>query len=154
MKTNAVRLLETTGASFELRSYSAADGRIDAASVAEKLGVEAERLFKTLVARGGSGEILIFCIPGTTELDLKKAAAAAAEKSVEMVRSVELKALTGYERGGCSPIGMKRAFPLWIEESALAFERVLVSAGAIGLQIELSPRDLVEITGGTVGDLV
>lgn len=154
MKTNAVRLLEASGTSFALHSYAATDGRIDAASVAEKLDIETDRLFKTLVTRGSSGEILVFCIPGTTELDLRKAAAAAAEKSVEMVHAAELKPLTGYERGGCSPIGMKRSFPLWIEESALAFDRVLVSAGAIGLQIELSPDDLVQLTGGQVGDLV
>lgn len=154
VKTNAVRMLESAGGHFQLHSYGAPDGRIDARSVAEKLEIPAERLFKTLVARTSAGEVVIYCIPGSTELDLKKAAGVAGAKRVAMVRPSELVSLTGYERGGCSPIGMKHSYPLWLEESAQAFDRILISAGAIGLQIELAPDLLCSLTGARLADLV
>ncbi|HUX20536.1 MAG TPA: Cys-tRNA(Pro) deacylase [Spirochaetia bacterium] len=153
-KTNAVRLLESLSVEFDLHAYDASDGRIDAAAVAEKVGVAPERLFKTLVARTASDEIVVFCVPGSTELDLKKAARAAGAKSVQLVRASELKGLTGYERGGCSPFGMKRPYPIRLEESALRFDRILVSGGAIGLQIEISPADLCRLTKAEMVELV
>jgi len=154
MKTNAVRLVEASGVEHELHTYSDTDGQIDAVSVAAKLGLSPERLFKTLVTRAHSREVSVFCIPGTTELDLKKAAAATGAKSIELVRVSELEELTGYVRGGCSPIGMKRRYPVWIEESATAFDRILVSGGAIGIQIEIAPTDLQLLVGAEVADLV
>lgn len=154
MKTNAVRLLEAQAVEFGLHSYEASDGRIDALAVAGKIGVAPERLFKTLVTRAASGELFVFCVPGTTELDLKKAARAAKAKSIALVRAVELKELTGYERGGCSPLGMKQALPMKLEESAMMFDRILVSGGAIGLQIEIDPAQLLRMTGAHLADLV
>lgn len=154
MKTNAVRLLESREIDFRIHTYDHSDGFIDARSVAGKLGIPPERLFKTLVARKDGGDIVVFCIPGSTELDLKKAANATGAKNVELVQVAELKVLTGYERGGCSPIGLKRAFPVWLEESAEAFERILISGGQIGLQIELAPDDLRRAIKATIADLV
>ena len=154
MKTNAVRLLEAQSVEFTLHSYEASDGRIDALAVAEKIGIAPDRLFKTLVTRAASGELFAFCVPGPTELDLKKAARAANTKSINLVRAAELKALTGYERGGCSPFGMKQALPVMLEESAMIFDRILVSGGAIGLQIEIAPAELLHLAGARLADLV
>lgn len=154
LKPNAVRQLEAARTDFRLHSYAVEDGQIDARAVAEKLSVPPERLFKTLVTRTAEGAIAVFCIPGTTELDLKKAARAAGAKSLSLVRVAELKELTGYERGGCSPIGMKHDYPLWVEESIMMFDRVLVSAGRKGLQIELSPEELIDRTAAVTADLV
>lgn len=130
------------------------DGRIDASAVAGKVGVSAERLFKTLVARTDSGEIVVYCIPGITKLELKKAARAVGAKSIELVHSVELRELTGCERGGCSPIGMNRSYSVRIEESALFFDRILLSGEKIGLQIEIPPLEVLRVTGGQLADLV
>lgn len=154
MKTNAVRILESSGVDFGLHTYQSSDGRIDALSVSEKLGVAPERLFKTLVARTHDGEVVVYCVPGSTELDLKKAASAAGAKSVAMVRAAQLKELTGYVRGGCSPVGMKRSYPTWLEETASAFETIFVSGGLIGLQIEIAPGALCRVAGARFADLV
>lgn len=153
-KTNAVRLLESLSVDFQLLTYDAADGRIDAGAVAEKVGIAPERLFKTLVARTASDEIVVYCVPGTTELDLKKAARAAGAKSVQLVHVSDLKGLTGYERGGCSPFGMKRPYPIHLEESALLFERILVSGGMIGLQVEIAPSEICRVAKAKLADLV
>lgn len=139
---------------FILHSYGASDGRIDALAVAEKIGVAPDRLFKTLVTRAASGELFVFCVPGTTELDLKKAARAVNAKSIGLVRAAELKELTGYERGGCSPLGMKQALPIRLEESAMMFDRILVSGGMIGLQIEIAPSQLLLMADAQLADLV
>ena len=126
---------------------------LDARTAARALGLEEERVFKTLVARDERSQIWVFCIPGPCELDLKKAAAAAESKRVVMAHLAELKALTGYQRGACSPIGMKKAFPTLIDESAVLFERICVSAGQRGLQLLLAPRDLAELIGARFADL-
>ncbi|MGI6449288.1 MAG: Cys-tRNA(Pro) deacylase [Desulfitobacteriia bacterium] len=153
-KTNAVRILETQGIMHELYEYSVADGRLDAVSVAQKAGFEPDRVFKTLVTVGKKNGINIFVIPGNCELDLKKAAEAAGDKNIEMVKSKELLPLTGYIHGGCSPLGMKKAYPTFLEEIASQYDFIVVSAGKIGLQVKLKPLDLLNLTGAQFADLV
>lgn len=152
-KTNAVRLLEAAGVSHAVLFYDPSDGRIDAAAVAEKLGEHPEALFKTLVARADRN-IHVFCIPGNAELDLKKAARAAGEKKLELVAVKELLPLTGYVRGGCSPLGMKKKYPLVIEEEALMRDSIIISGGALGVQVRLGPEDLIKLTEAATADLV
>ena len=152
-KTNAVRLLETREIRFRLAEYQVEEDGLDAVSVAGKIGAEPERVFKTLVARGDGGQVLVFCVPGSGELDLKKAARVAGVKKVEMVRASELLPLTGYVRGGCSPIGMRKPYPTWIDETAGLFETVFVSAGVRGLQIELAPADLASLCEAPLADV-
>lgn len=137
-----------------VRTYAADEEHLDAVSAAAGLGVEPERVFKTLVTRDSAGEIRVFCVPGPWELDLKKAALAARAKKIEMVRVAELFDLTGYVRGACSPVGMKKSFPTWIDESALLFKRILVSAGQRGLQIEIAPVELAGLTGARFAEVV
>ncbi len=136
-----------------MRSFAVDPEHLDARTAARALGLEEERVFKTLVARDERSRIWVFCIPGPCELDLKKAAAAAESKRVVMVRLAELTALTGYQRGGCSPVGMKKEFPTLIDESAVLFERICVSAGQRGVQVLLAPRDLAELIGARFADL-
>ena len=129
------------------------EGALDAVSVARLLEIDPERVFKTLVARDDGGRHLAFCIPGAAELDLKKAAVAAGSKRVAMVPRKDLLPLTGYVHGGCSPVGMKRALPTFIDETVVLHDRILVSAGVRGLQIEIAPADLQRATDATVADL-
>ena len=121
--------------------------------MAAVLGQEPERVFKTLVTEGKSGQHYVFVIPVLQELDLKKAASAAGEKSIAMVKSKELLPLTGYIHGGCSPIGMKKPFPTFVEESAILYEAILFSAGKIGYQVEVAPDDLETMVGFRYADL-
>ena len=153
-KTNAVRLLESRGLVFSTVSYDWDEDHLDAATVAAKIQADPDRVFKTLVARSDQGEILVFCVPGTTELDLKKAARVTGCKRVEMVRAKELPALTGYQRGGCSPVGMKRSYRTTLDETALLFERIYVSAGLRGMQIEVAPDDLIVVSEASVADVI
>lgn len=146
-KTNAQRILEKEKIPYTAHSYSTDDGRIDGVAVAHKVGIPAERVFKTLVTRGASKGIYVFAIPVEAELDLKAAARSVKEKSIEMVQVKELLSLTGYIRGGCSPIGMKKRYPTVIHASALNQPAIVLSAGRIGEQIELSPDDLQKATG-------
>ncbi len=152
-KSNVVRILEREGIAHGTRTYESSDGAIDAVSVARKVNVDPDRLFKTLVARTETSQVFVFCIPGRSELSLKKAAAVTAGKSVTMVSVKELQPLTGYVRGGCSPIGMKKPFPVLIDETAFLFDRIVISGGRIGLQIEIAPEDLARITGARQADL-
>jgi Cys-tRNA(Pro)/Cys-tRNA(Cys) deacylase len=152
-KTNAVRLLEAAGVSHDVLFYDPSDGRIDAAGVAEKLGESPDVLFKTLVARADRN-IHVFCIPGNAELNLKKAAQAAGEKKIELVAVKELLPLTGYVRGGCSPLGMKKKYPLFIDEEVLLRDYIIISGGALGVQVRLGPEDLVGLTEAVTADLV
>jgi Cys-tRNA(Pro)/Cys-tRNA(Cys) deacylase len=153
IKTNAVRLLEAAGIPHSVLVYDPSDGRIDAASVAEKLGESPGALFKTLVARA-ERNIYVFCIPGNAELDLKKAARAAGQKKIELIAVKELLPLTGYVRGGCSPLGMKKAYPLFVDADAGDREYIVISGGALGIQIRLGPGDLLTITGAATADLI
>ena len=152
-KTNAIRLLETAGIKFTAREYDVSDGEISGVAVAAKIGQEPERVWKTLVTEGRNTGLNVFVIPSNTELDLKKAAAAAGDKSIEMIKSRELEPKTGYVHGGCSPIGMKKQLPTYIDETAGLFETINVSGGRIGLQIELSPADLVQMASALLRDL-
>ena len=153
-KTNAIRRLESAGVSHIIHEYDSSDGRVDGISVAEKIGKVPEQVFKTLVTVGKATGINVFVVPVEFELDLKKAAAAAGDKYVEMIKARDLEPQTGYVHGGCSPIGMKKSFPTFIEETASLHKTIIVSAGRIGLQVELSPDDLVKVTGAVFVDLV
>jgi len=152
-KTNALRILEAANVVYTAREYNVTDGEISGVAVAAKIGQEPERVFKTLVTEGKTKGLNIFVIPSNVELDLKKAAQAAGDKYVEMIKSRELEPKTGYIHGGCSPIGMKKQFPTFIDETALLFDTINVSGGRIGLQVELSPDDLAKLTAAAFCDL-
>ncbi|MGA2615563.1 MAG: Cys-tRNA(Pro) deacylase [Spirochaetia bacterium] len=152
--TNAMRILRSLGVPFDVASYPVGEEHVDAVSAARELGVPPEIVFKTLVARSEKAEPLVFCIPGPSELDLKKAARAAACRKVELVPLKDLTALTGYVRGGCSPVGMKKKYPTWIDEIAIAYDRIYVNAGARGLQIIVSPAELCRAAQAGLADLV
>ena len=143
-KTNAIRTLEQKKIPFKFHDYSST-GAISGVEVAAALGEPVEKVLKTLVTVGKSNAHYVFVIPVAQELDLKKAAKAANEKNIEMVKSKELLPLTGYVHGGCSPVGMKKLFPTFIDQSAIDKETIIVSGGKIGFQIELSPADLKKI---------
>lgn len=146
-KTNAQRMLEKEKIPYLAHTYETGDGHIDGVSVAHKMGIDPAVVFKTLVTRGASKGIYVFVVPVALELNLKAAARAVGEKSVEMVAVKEITPLTGYVRGGCSPVGMKKHYPTVVDESARPLERMIVSAGRIGGQIELAPGDLQKATG-------
>lgn len=152
-KTNAARLLDREKVAYELIPYLFDEKDLAASHVAEQLGEPLEQVFKTLVLRGDRGGILVCVVPGDGEVDLKAAARASGNKSVEMIPMKELLPTTGYVRGGCSPLGMKKAFPTFIHSSCLRFETVYVSAGIRGLQIRIAPADLIRLTRATVADL-
>ena len=141
-KTNAMRMLDRAKIAYRVHVYGHADGKIDGVSVAEKLGQDAGAVYKTLVTRGASGGNFVFVIPVAKELDLKKAAKAVGEKSVAMIPVAEINRTTGYIRGGCSPLGMKKRLRTVLDSSARAQAAIVVSAGKIGYQVELSPQDL------------
>jgi Cys-tRNA(Pro)/Cys-tRNA(Cys) deacylase len=153
MKTNAVRILEAqkiVQATFE---YESNEEELDAISVSKKINVEPESVFKTLVTRNENNEIHVFVIPGNFDLNLKKAAIASGSKSIEMIKVKELQPLTGYIRGGCSPVGMKKLFPTYIDETAQLHEQIYVSAGIRGMQLNLNPKDLAEVVKAEFADL-
>ena len=153
-KTNVMRLLEQRGIPYTPHTYEHEEGvAVDGASVARQLGQDPECVFKTLVARGATKGIYVFCIPVEENLDLKKAARTVGEKSVEMVHVKELLALTGYVRGGCSPLGMKKQYPTVFHETVQILDTVMVSAGKIGYQVELAPAGLLELAGAEWADL-
>lgn len=153
-KTNVMRLLEKSKISYTAHEYPHGDEAVDGLTVARICGQKPEQVFKTLVARGASKTIYVFVIPVAYELDLKKAAKAAGEKSVAMIHVSEINALTGYIRGGCSPIGMRKQYKTFYNETALEQESIMVSAGKIGYQVELSPVELIKMTRGITADLV
>lgn len=153
-KTNAVRILESRKLIFELIDYEVSEDELDAVSVAKKMGMDPDTVFKTLVSRNELNKIFVFVIPGSCELNLKKAAKLSASKSIEMIKVKELFDLTGYIRGGCSPIGMKKDYPVFIDETALIFDKISISAGIRGTQIVISPVDLISTVDATTGDLI
>lgn len=152
-KTNALRIIEALGIPHETASYEPGEQHLDAVAVARRIGVEPEIVFKTLVARSEKAEVVVFCIPAPLELDLKKAARAAGAKKVELVGLKELLPLTGYVRGGCSPVGMKKSYPTWLDETATLHERIYVNAGSRGLQVILAPEDLRRACDARFADL-
>lgn len=152
-KTNAMRILDAAGVDHQIRVFEA-DGTMTGVEIAQMLGEEPEHVFKTLVTIGKSKEHYVFMVPVAEELDLKKAAKAAGEKSIEMVKSRELFGLTGYVHGGCSPLGMKKFFTTFIDETCILFDTILFSGGRIGTQIEMSFDDLANVIDITPVDLV
>ncbi len=152
-KTNVMRILDGKKISYESHSYEP-DAGLSGEQIADILGEDPEKVFKTLVTQGKSGTYYVFVVPVGAELDLKKAAKASGEKAVSMIKQKELLPLTGYVHGGCSPIGMKKQFPTMIHETAAGFDKIFVSAGKVGFQIELSPKDLIRVAGCTVADIV
>lgn len=143
-KTNAVRIMENLKIPFALLEYSVEGGETSAADAAAKTGVPEERTFKTLVARGDKTGVLMACVPGGRELDLKALAAASGNKKVEMVHISEITPLTGYVKGGCSPVGAKKKYPVYIDKSALSFDIITVNAGEQGLLFKITPEDLIK----------
>ncbi|MCR4642943.1 MAG: Cys-tRNA(Pro) deacylase [Lachnospiraceae bacterium] len=152
-KTNVMRLLEQKKIAYEAHSYEP-DPTLTGEQIAKILNEDADRVFKTLVTRGKSGQYYVFVVPVKAELDLKKAAKAAGEKAIIMIKQKELLPLTGYVHGGCSPIGMKKPFPTFIHETAGKQEKMFVSAGKVGFQIELAPQDLLNAVGCGYADIV
>ena len=149
-KTNAARLLDAAGISYELVPYSYTEDDLSAEHVAAELSEPIEQVFKTLVLRGDRNGEFVCVIPGDFEVDLKVAARISGNKSCEMLHLRDLLPTTGYIRGGCSPIGMKKAFPTFIFESALLYDYIYVSAGQRGLQLKIDPRDLIEFIGAGI----
>ena len=149
-KTNAMRKLDTLHISYTEHQYDASDGHIDGVAVAMKCGLDPDQVFKTLVTQGNDRNFYVFVIPVREELDLKKCAKAAQVKSVEMIHVKDLLKTTGYIRGGCSPVGMKKEFSTFFDETMVLFDTVYVSGGRIGTQIEISPDDLIRVTNGTL----
>lgn len=152
-KTNAARLLENMGVDFELWNYEVDPSDVSAPAVAEKIGLPAEQVFKTLVAQGDRTGVLMACVPGDADLDLKALAAAAGDKKVEMVHLKDVQKLTGYIRGGVSPLGTKKPYPVYLDESAMTYDRICVSAGARGLQLFIAPGDLQQAAGAKLAAL-
>ena len=150
-KTNAMRLLEKGKIPYTVHTYEAAQA-VDGVTVAGKIGRPPEQVFKTLVTKGKNG-CYVFVIPAAAELDLKKAAKAVGEKSVQMIHVKDINKLTGYIRGGCSPIGMKKQFPTVLSDSARDLPTVIVSGGRIGFQVELEPNALLKLIRGQFGDI-
>ena len=151
-KTNVMRILDQKRADYKAYSYES-DGAVSGAEVAKILGLDSSKVFKTLVTRGKSGQYYVFVIPVEKELDLKLAASAAGEKNIEMIRSKDLLPLTGYIHGGCSPIGMKKYYPTFLDNSARDKETIVFSAGRIGRQVELAPAQLSDIIRCTFASL-
>lgn len=153
-KTNVMRLLEQKKISYTPHEYPHGDEAVDGQTVAKICNQNPEQVFKTLVARGASKTIYVFVIPVAGELDLKKAAKASGEKSVAMIHVSEINALTGYVRGGCSPVGMRKQYKTFFNISAADKPTIMVSAGKIGYQVELAPDELVKLTRGSYAELV
>ncbi len=153
-KTNAMRLLDAAKISYEVKEYEVDENDLSGVHIASQLGLPFEQVFKTLTAKGDKTGVIVFCIPVHKEIDLKKAAAVTGNKRVELLHVKDLLATTGYVRGGCSPIGMKKKFPTFIEESALDFEKITVSAGMKGAQLLLNVEELVKFTGAKLCQIV
>ncbi len=153
-KTNAVRILETCKIPFQVFEYEVNEKDLSGTTVALKIGADEELVYKTLVTRNEKNEVYVFCIPVNQELNLKKAASATGSKKIEMIKLNELLPLTGYIRGGCSPIGMKKDYPVIIEETAQLTEFIYISAGIRGKQIQIGPLDLAKITKGNFEDVI
>ena len=152
-KTNVMRLLDQKKVPYTPHHYASPDGAVDGVTVAGLIGRAPEQVFKTLVTCAPSGAHYVFVVPVLRELDLKAAAKAVGEKSIAMLHSRDLLPLTGYVHGGCSPIGMKKQFPTVFHETAEILDTIMVSAGKIGFQVELSPADLIELVGGSTEDV-
>ena len=153
-KTNALRLLDAAKIAYETVSYQVDESDLSATHVAKQLGEDIACVFKTLVLRGDKTGVFVCIIPGDKEVDLKKAAKVSGNKSCAMIKMQELLPITGYIRGGCSPIGMKKQYPMYIHESCMVFEKIYVSAGCRGMQVRLGTQDLIDFAKLTVADLI
>ena len=153
-KTNALRLLDRQNIAYRTIEYDVSDGDLEATTVAGKIAMPPEQVFKTLVARGDGAAPVVFVIPGNCELDLRRAARASSHKKVELLPVKDLLATTGYIRGGCSPLGMKRPFPTYFDESVELFDQIAVSAGVVGMQVVLAPAELLQASAATIAELV
>ena len=153
-KTNAMRILDTAAINYSVRSYPVTTEQTSGVATAEILGISPETLFKTIVLHAGPKEYFVCCIPTDQALDLKKVAKACKVKKVELLPLKELEPLTGYIRGGCSPIGMKKKFPTFIDETLILFDTVAISSGSRGMMVLLNPEDLVTITQAMVVDII
>ncbi len=153
-KTNVMRILDKAGITYQSHSYDASDGQIDGISVAGKMGLPINKVYKTLVTQGHSRNYFVFIIPVAEELDLKAAARSVGEKSIEMIKVADINKVTGYIRGGCSPLGMKKAYITVLDSLAEDLDTIIISAGKIGQQIELNPRNLIRLINGSFNSII
>ncbi len=153
VKTNAMRILDRNKIAYKINTYEC-DNFIDGKSIADMLGQDYNITFKTLVLIGKSNQYYVFVIPIAEELDMKKAAKIAGEKSLEMVHVKDINKVTGYIRGGCTPIGMKKQYPVFLHESSKQYNSIIISGGRLGTQIFLNPNDLLKVTGGKYADVI
>jgi len=154
VKTNAMRLLDEKEVSYELLSFNLKAESITPDYIAEEIGKEVERIYKTIVTVGTSGNHYVYCLQIIEELDLKKAAKAAGEKSISLIDQKDLLKIAGYEKGGCSPVGMKKLFRTFYDQKALSYDKIIVSAGKRGYQIEVPVKELISVTEGETSDLL
>ena len=152
-KTNVIRLLEANKIPHDIKTYIVDEDDLSGISVAQKIGVDEDIVFKTLVIEGDRSGIIIFCVPVNLELNLKKAAVVGSNKKVELIPTKNLLAVTGYIRGGCSPIGMKKKYPTFVDETAKLFDKIYFSAGLRGIQVGIHPDILQILTGSVFADL-
>jgi Cys-tRNA(Pro)/Cys-tRNA(Cys) deacylase len=153
-KTNVIRILEANKITHEIKTYVVDENELIGTSVAIKIGADEETVFKTLVTEGDKSGVIVFCVPVNAGLNLKKAAAVSGNKKVELLLTKNLLAVTGYIRGGCSPIGMKKKYPTFIDETAQLFDKIYFSAGIRGMQVGVHPDALQSITGSVFADLI
>ena len=153
-KTNAIRALDKAKLTYTIHTYENDGTAVDGVTVAQKTGLPVEKVYKTLVTVGHSREHYVFVIPVAAELDLKAAARSVGEKSVEMIHVADINKLTGYIRGGCSPVGMKKAYPVIFHQTALEYETIYISGGRIGAQVEAAPGDLIRLLRAQTADII
>jgi len=153
-KTNAMRILDSNKIQYSTHSYENKDGKLDGVAVAHKIGKDVDQVFKTLVTQGHSKDFYVFVIPVSEELDMKKASKIAQEKNIEMIQVKDINKVTGYIRGGCSPLGMKKIFKTFIQEDALLFDTIIFSGGKIGAQIEINPNDIPQVIECSFADII
>lgn len=153
-KTNAMRILENLGIAYEVRTYAWDEDHIDALHAAENLGIDPQEVYKTIILRNQDNLLFVFCVPAPCEISLKKARTVTGSRSIDLIRSDELRPLTGYVRGGCSPLGMIHPYPTFLEETVQLLPRVSVSAGLRGVQLLLSPLDLARAAAAVFADIV
>lgn len=151
-KTNAMRILESLDIAYEVIEYSWDDEHLDAVHASQEAGLSSEQVFKTIIMKNTNNEVFVFCLPASCSISMKKARSLTGSKDIDLLKTQDLLALTGYVRGGCSPIGMRRRFPTYVEEVALLEEHIYVSAGLRGYQLKISPMDLIRATEATFAD--
>ena len=154
MKTNAMRILESLSIPYSIHTYEYDEENLDAVHAAKSAGLDPEKVFKTIVLRNSRNEVYVFCLPAEFEISLKKARAITGSKDIDLIKQSELMPLTGYIRGGCSPLGMKKRYPTYIEETALLEDRIYISGGQRGIQLEVAPDDLRRAADAVFADFI